>query len=184
MNQSISSDEADSRQVLNLGCGQKRDETAVNLDITSDTNPDVVHDLNELPWPFAADRFRSVKMLDVIEHLDNIVSVMNELHRVCRHGARITITTPHFSSSNSFTDPTHRHHLGWFSMDYFTGEHEHSYYTQARFRTIQRSLIFKPSLLNRIIRRMASRWPGWYESRWAWMFPAWFLYFELEVVKE
>jgi hypothetical protein len=31
--------------------------------------------------------------------------------------------------------------------------------------------------------QLANRWPHEYERRWAWMFPAWFLYYELEVVK-
>jgi SAM-dependent methyltransferase len=172
------------KDVLNLGCGRKPNPLAVNVDITAATNPDVVHDLNERPWPFPDDQFNQVQMFDVIEHLDNLVGVMEELHRVCRHGAVIQITTPHFSSANSFTDPTHRHHFGWHTLDYFTGEHEHSYYTAVRFRTRVRSLMFHPSLLNKLIRRLANRWPETYERRWTWVFPAWFLYFELEVLKD
>ncbi len=98
---------------LNLGCGRKKDPKAVNLDITPATDPDVVHDLNVRPWPFPDDRFEAVAMYDVIEHLGDLVGVMEELHRVCRPGAVVAITTPHFSSANSFADPTHRHHLGW-----------------------------------------------------------------------
>jgi hypothetical protein len=169
--------------VLNLGCGHKPDSKAVNVDVTAVTNPDVVHDLDVRPWPFPDNRFGEILLFDVIEHLDDLTGVMEELHRVGRDGAVVKITTPHFSCANSFTDPTHRHHLGWFSLDYFTGEHEHSYYTQARFRIRARSLVFRPTLVNKIIRRLANRWPAVYERRWAWMFPAWFLYFELVVDK-
>src|SRR5262252_496917 len=105
--------ERHTRDVLNLGCGRQPDPRAVNLDITPATNPDVVHDLNARPWPFPDDQFSEVLMFDVIEHLDDLLGVMEELHRVCRDGAVVKITTPHFSSANSFTDPTHRHHLGW-----------------------------------------------------------------------
>ncbi len=171
------------RDILNLGCGKKPEPHAVNLDITPTTSPDVVHDLNVTPWPFPNNRFGEVRMFDVIEHLDHLISVMEELHRICRADAVIQITTPHFSSANSFTDPTHRHHFGWFSLDYFTGEHEHSYYTQVRFRMRTRTLIFHPTWLNKVISRLANRWPAAYERRWCWMFPAWFLYYELEVVK-
>jgi hypothetical protein len=45
------------------------------------------------------------------------------------------------------------------------------------------NIIFASTLLNRLVWRIANRWPAGYERRWAWMFPAWFLYFELEVVK-
>ncbi len=123
-------------------------------------------------------------MFDVVEHLEDLLAVMEELHRVCEHGALVKITTPHFSSANSFTDPTHRHHFGWHSLDYFTGEHEHSYYTQVRFRTKSRQLLFQPSLINKVAYRLANRWPDRYERAWTWIFPAWFLYFELVVVKD
>ena len=52
-----------------------------------------------------------------------------------QHIDPIIIAQQEVSAANSFTDPTHRHHLGWHSLDYFTGEHEHAYYTRARFRT-------------------------------------------------
>jgi len=37
--------------------------------------------------------------------------------------------------------------------------------------------------VNKLVRRLANRYPAAYERRWTWIFPAWFLYFELEVVK-
>ena len=38
--------------------------------------------------------------------------------------------------------------------------------------------------VNKLIGRLANRFPVRYERRWTWLFLAWFLYFELEVVKE
>jgi SAM-dependent methyltransferase len=171
------------RRRLNLGCGEKRLDDAVNLDLTSATSPDVVWDLHQTPWPFPDNRFDEVLAFDVIEHLSDVIAAMEEIHRVCRHGAKVRITVPHFSCSNAFTDPTHRHYFGYFSFDYFTGEHQFSFYTQRRFRSRRRNLIFAPSLVNKVVRRLASRYPAAYERRWAWSFPAWFLDFELEVVK-
>src|SRR4051812_33063329 len=78
--------------VLNLGCGRKHLPGAVNLDVTLDTSPDVVHDLNRRPWPFPDDSFREVVALDVIEHLDDVIGSMEEIHRVCRDGAVVRIT--------------------------------------------------------------------------------------------
>ena len=98
--------------VLNLGCGRKRIENAINVDRTGETEPDVVHDLNETPWPFPDSSFQSVNVYDVIEHFENVVQIMEEIHRVSRSGARVHITVPHFSCANAFTDPTHRHYFG------------------------------------------------------------------------
>ena len=171
------------KRVLNLGCGEKQLPNAVNVDITSSTAPDVVHNLNERPWPLPSEQFVEVLAHDVIEHLDDVVATMEEIHRVCRDGAIVRITLPHFSSANAFTDPTHRHYFGWFSFHYFTGEHQFSFYTDVRFRRRSSQIVFAPTLLNKLVWRLANRWPAAYEKRWAWIFPAWFLSFELEVVK-
>ena len=172
------------RTHLNLGCGRKHIPDAVNLDITPDTNPDVVHNLDRRPWPFPEGRFTVVSAFDVIEHLDDVIGTMEEIHRICRHGAIVQITVPHFSCGNAFRDPTHRHYFSWFTLHYVTGEHQFSFYTRSRFRRRASRIMFYPSLTNRLVAWLANRNPDAYESRWAWIFPAWFLYFELEVVKD
>jgi SAM-dependent methyltransferase len=172
------------RTTLNLGCGLKHVPEAVNLDITRETQPDVVHDLNQTPWPLPDNHFREVLAYDVIEHLEDFIAVMEEIHRVCSDGAVVRITVPHFSCANAFTDPTHRRLFGYFSFDYVTGDNEIQFYSQARFKKLSSRLIFYPSLLNKLVWRLANRYPAAYERRWAWMFPAWYLYFELRVVKD
>jgi SAM-dependent methyltransferase len=173
----------DRLSILNLGCGERTRPDALNVDCVGGSGADVVADLDRLPWPFENDRFDEVLAFDVLEHLDRLVPVMEEIHRVSRPGAVIRITVPHFSSSNAFTDPTHRHYFGWFSTHYFTGENQWAFYTRSRFERITTSLMFHPSPLNVVVRRLANRFPQAYERRWTWMFPAWFLYFELRVVK-
>lgn len=170
-------------RILHLGSGLKRMAGAVNVDLVAATNPDVVHDLDTRPWPFADDEFDEVIACDVIEHLDDVVATMEEIHRVAADGAVLKVTVPHFSSANAFTDITHRHSFAWSSFHYFTGENEFPFYTAARFRRRVGNIIFASTLLNRVVWRVANRWPAGYERRWAWIFPAWFLYFELEVVK-
>jgi SAM-dependent methyltransferase len=169
--------------VLNLGCGRKRRAGAVNVDRTTRTSPDVVHDLDVRPWPFPDNEFAQIFAFDVLEHLHDVVATMEELHRIARAGARVEITVPHFSSANAFTDPTHRHFFSRFSFDYFDATHEFGFYSAAAFEVVHAGLIFNGGLLNRVAARLANRCPRAYEQRWAWIFPAWFLSFELRVVK-
>ena len=68
-------------------------------------------------------------------------------------------------------------------MDYFTGQHEFSFYSDVRFRLVRRNLIFHPTLANKVVWRLANQFPEGYERRWAWLFPAWFLSIDLEAVK-
>jgi SAM-dependent methyltransferase len=170
-------------RILNLGCGRRRVDGAVNVDVTAATAPDVVHDLNVRPWPWPADSFDEILARDVIEHLDDIVATMEEIHRVARDGAVVRIAVPHFSCANAFRDVTHRHYFSWYSFHYFTGEHEFDFYSDRRFARRSTDLVFRPTLVNKVVRRLAARWPDAYEQRWAWMFPAWFLSVELQVRK-
>lgn len=148
--------------VLNLGCGRKRMDRAINLDRTAETQPDVVHDLNQTPWPFPDNAFQAVYASDVIEHLHDVVPVMEEIHRISCNGALIHITVPHFSCSNAFTDPTHRHHFGYSSFDYFTENNDLCFYSSARFRLRTARLVFYPTTLSKIVWRLANRFPAAY----------------------
>ena len=59
-----------------------------------------------------------------------------------------------------------------------------SYYSKARFRIRTRNLQFQGGRFRRsIVSRIANRKPGAYEQFWAWIFPAWFIYVELEAIK-
>jgi hypothetical protein len=122
-------------------------------------------------------------MRDVLEHLDNTVAILEEIHRVCRGGARVEITVPHFSSHNTFVDPTHRRAFSALTFEHFAEGHRLGYYTSCRYRILRRQIVFHPSWVNKIVWRLANRFPESYERRWAWIFPAWFLSVELEVVK-
>jgi hypothetical protein len=169
--------------VLNLGCGRKLMAGALNVDRSLEVGADLVHDLNCVPWPLPSGEFREVHAYDVIEHLDDVIGTMEEIHRVCRPGAIVHIAVPHFSCANAFTDITHRHCFGSFSFDYFDPTHELGFYSRARFRRRARQIVFHPTLLNKIVHRLANRYPDRYERRWVWMFPAWFLSIELEALK-
>jgi hypothetical protein len=173
----------DAPDVLNLGSGRRRIAGAVNIDISDQVGADVVHDLTALPWPLPSDRFREVHAQDVIEHLSDTVRVMEEIHRICRNGAQVHITVPHFSSANAYTDPTHCRLFSYFSFDYFDADHALGFYSAARFKRRRAQIVFCPTLANKLVLRAANRWPLAYEQRWAWIFPAWFLSIDLEVIK-
>jgi hypothetical protein len=173
----------DRSSILNLGCGRRKIEGAVNVDISGRVGADLVHDLSVIPWPLPSNTFREVHAQDVIEHIDDTLRVMGEIHRVCSKGARVHIVVPHFSSGNAFTDPTHRRYFSAFSFDYFDPEHALGFYSDAHFKRVRAQIVFYPSVANKLVHRLANWRPHAYERRWAWIFPAWFLAVELEAVK-
>ena len=73
--------------VLDIGCGNKKRPGSIGLDINPSTSADVVHDLNVFPYPFADSSFDEIHADNVIEHLDDVIAVMEEIHRLARPGA-------------------------------------------------------------------------------------------------
>ena len=94
---------------LNLGCGQNLRAGFVNVDKFG--SPDVRHDLEQFPWPFADSSAREVVLNHVLEHLgqqsDVFLGIVKQLHRVCLNGAIVRIAVPHPRSDDFLNDPTH-----------------------------------------------------------------------------
>jgi SAM-dependent methyltransferase len=168
-------------EVLDVGCGAKKWPGAVGLDISADTDADVVHDLNEFPYPFEDDSFDQVLMQDVLEHLREPIRVMDELHRVCRPGGRIQLRTPHFSSMLAYSDPTHTH---YFSAEAIRtlAEPRFSHYTAVRMRVVHVTLDLWLPFRALGVGRLAHRFPIQYESYLAFRYPAMNIRAEFEVL--
>jgi tetratricopeptide (TPR) repeat protein len=96
---------------LNLGCGNLKMKGFVNVDCVAICQPDMLVDLEKTPWPWEDDSVDEIKLIHVLEHLgqqtDVFLSIIKEMYRVCRDGARIEITVPHPRSEAFLGDPTH-----------------------------------------------------------------------------
>lgn len=69
---------------LNLGCGAKALEGYINADIRQFPGLDLVCDFDKYPYPLQDNSFDETYCDNVLEHLDDIVSVMEELFRIGR----------------------------------------------------------------------------------------------------
>ena len=97
-----------------------------------------------------------------------IYALFSELSRVCKKDAKITIITPHFASIDSWRDPTHLHHLSYFSMDHFEKKSV-QHYTGGGFSVLQRHLSFG-GILGNIGRILFFINPSKYEKNWCFIF--------------
>ena len=180
-------------RVLDVGCGKKKKEGAIGIDFNANTDADVIHNLNVFPYPFESDSFDEVFVTHCIEHLDDVVKVMEELHRISRPGARIVIDAPYFSGQDAFSDPTHKHFFTSRSFDYFTGDFpEFSFYSnKARFEKVKTQIDFWQiyrlggvRLQNYLgLGFLANRCTSAYEKFFAFIFPAQAIRYELKVIK-
>ena len=168
---------------VNLGCGGCRVDGFLGVDRYPAPAVDVRADLVR-QLPFADGSVDEVLLDNVIEHIADIPALMHELHRICRDGARILIRTPHFTSLSSWRDPTHVHHLSYFSMDHFEREGVAHYTSGGRgFRVLERRLSFGgfTGLIGRLIFKLS---PLAYEKHWCFVFRASTLTFRLQVLKQ
>jgi|TARA_B110000238_G_scaffold94951_1_gene103740 SAM-dependent methyltransferase len=127
--------------VLNVGCGSTRIPGSIGVDqVEIDGCVDVVHNLNELPYPFINDYADEIHFYHVLEHLDDPVAKMEELHRILKPGGTLFMRVPHFSSHGAFTDITHKRPYSYFSFDIFLPEAYHSWYSDCRFHMESRQI--------------------------------------------
>ena len=103
---------------LHLGCGTNIYPGWVNLDCAALPGVDVVHDLNQLPLPFADGTVDEILCQDVFEHV-NYPPLLKECLRLLVPGGQIHIQVPHFTAVNNFDDPTHVNMFSSKTFKYF-----------------------------------------------------------------
>lgn len=92
--------------LLDLGCGAKKPPGALGLDRYPFPGVDILADLED-GLPFRDGVFDEVRAVHVLEHVHNLVHLMNELYRVLRPGGVLRVLTPHWRHANAVIDPTH-----------------------------------------------------------------------------
>lgn len=135
------------KKILNLGCGKIRDDVPfkgdiVGMDISKLPGVDVVHDLNKFPWPLKGNDFDYVYASNILEHLNSIVSPLEEIYRVSKPNAIVKIIVPMFPGVWTFADPTHKQVFTYMSFNYFEESHGLNYYSKARFKILKRKILF------------------------------------------
>jgi SAM-dependent methyltransferase len=168
--------------VLDLGCGADKLPGALGVDLHAQPGVDLVHDLNVIPWPLPEGQFAAIHCRHVLEHLDDLVGVLNEIHRVGKTGARVSIVTPHFSSLSSWEDPTHRRHFARRSFAFFDAAEKHAL-TNRRLRLLSAKITFGGGFWDALGRLHCHLWPNFWEKQLAFIWRARHIEVELEVIK-
>ncbi len=168
------------------------------MDIVPLAGVDIVHDMNETPWPIAENEFDEFVFDDVLEHSKNFLGILEEVYRAGKNGAVVKISVPHFSSDNMYSDPTHTIFFSSRSFNYFDKSlnYKHSFYLQSvNFKISRVHLSFREyftqagrSAFNPFkwlgIEYLVNRYSRIYERFFAWILPVAEIYYELEIIKD
>lgn len=125
-------------QKLNVGCGKDIRKGYLNLDVVKLPGVDVVHDLQFFPWPFEDSQFDEIQIINVLEHLPDTIATLEELHRISKPGANVTVRVPFWNSPDMLADPTHKKSFSERTLNFFDPEYpeckDRPYYSTARFK--------------------------------------------------
>ena len=159
---------------LNLGAGSDVKQGYVNLDINAGQGIDVVHDLNIFPYPFPDNSFDEILAYSILEHVDDLMKTMAELHRILKPGGRLDVIVPHYNGPIAWGNPTHVRTFTYESFLFFTKGFSQERYGTHLFSHGQVKLRFGKGiqLWNYAIEALANLFPRMYENSFLSVFPA------------
>lgn len=129
-------------RVLDLGCGWAKESGAVGVDRSPLSTVDVMCDLADFPYPFAAHSFDKIILNDVIEHLPDTVKAMEEIYRLCAPGAKVLIRVINWNSQYNAMDPTHVRTFHEKTFHFFGTYKDRAYYSNADFEVVKVDKIY------------------------------------------
>ena len=97
--------------ILNLGCGNRKGEGEIGLDIQPPA--DVIWNLNEHPLPFSDGEFSEIRAFHVLEHFGKqgdfkfFFEEWNEYYRILEDGGIFHGIVPQWNGIWAFGDPGH-----------------------------------------------------------------------------
>jgi len=86
----------------------------VTMDIDPHCSADIIHDLDDLPYPFHDEQFDEIHAYEVLEHCGSqgderfFFDQFNEFHRILRPDGVMCFSVPHWQSIWAFGDPGHK----------------------------------------------------------------------------
>lgn len=105
---------------FDIACGNAKKQGFTGIDISEDTQADIVMDLEVYPWK----KIKSNVAVEIfcshyIEHTSDIKSFMEEIYRICQNKAIVTFLAPYYSSIRAMQDFTHKRFISENTFLYF-----------------------------------------------------------------
>jgi predicted SAM-dependent methyltransferase len=168
---------------LNFGCGLDYKKGYTNADITPKVKADVYFDFEKFPYPFKDNKFDRVYASHILEHLKNVVRILEELHRISKAGAIIEIKTPYFTTPGAMTN---FHHITYFSsgtLNIFEPKSGYHYYTSASYHILEKKIAFGRLYKYLGLQFLFNKFQTVYEAFFCFIFPAREMQYKLLVIK-
>lgn len=117
---------------LDIACGANKQDGFIGIDIQKLKGVDIVHDLNNYPYPLPDECSNMVIASHYIEHINpaefGFINFMNEIWRLLKHQGRFAICAPYAGSPGYWQDPTHCNGCNEITFFYFDPLHRSNLY--------------------------------------------------------
>ena len=169
-------------KVLDIGCGQTKSPSHIGMDIFPGPGVDVIHSFDDFPYPFADNSMDEVKCNNSLEHVDDFLRTIEEIHRILRPGGVLKVWCPHYSGPDAYRDPTHKTFFAYTTFDRFAGTGSYGSRHAGMF-AVRRRMFGMPDGGGRglafLPKAFGNRFPDLYERYLCWIMPAKTIYYEL-----
>lgn len=180
---------------LNLGCGDQRLDGYIGLDRLPRQGTDLICDLSQ-GIPVASGSIDHIYAKSVLEHIDDLESLLAEMERVLKPDGTIYIYVPHWRNPFYYSDYTHRQFFGLATFDYFAAPGQQIYrrvptYSAVRWQTVSVRLLFKSpfAVMHWLLKGVQwlvnrrSRWQMFFEYHLAGIIPCYAIEYQLRKPK-
>ena len=104
---------------LDLGCGSRKKDGYIGMDVNYLKGVDIIADADN-GLPLKDNVIDGIYSNYFLEHTKDLIRVFQEIYRVSKHKAVVTIIVPYYTSINAFKDPTHKQFFTEETFKYFS----------------------------------------------------------------
>lgn len=108
---------------LDIGCGTTKQAGWIGIDNRPLPGVDIVHDIEQTPWPLETESVLVATSSHVLEHIEPhggvFMQVMDEIWRVLKKDGQFAFVVPYAGSPGYWQDPTHCNGITENTLRYF-----------------------------------------------------------------
>jgi len=141
---------------LDVGCGGNKQPGFMGMDIRPVPGVDIVHDIENVPYPLPAECCSIILASHLVEHIcpKKFIDVMNEWWRLMKVGGQLWISMPYGKSFGFYQDPTHCNQRNEATWTYFSPFHPLYYIYNPRPWKIQKNAWWENGNMEVILEKM------------------------------
>ena len=134
-------------EILDIGCGNNKFKRfgchVTGIDIVDLPGVNIIHDMEQFPYPFNDSSFGKIIMQHSLEHVSKEnytnIKIIDEAHRLLIPQGQLIVEVPIGQWFNY--DPTHKNYVGYWYWKYFSNDFPLNFYTKTRFKLIKVELV-------------------------------------------